>query len=183
MRTFLLALLGISALVFSTVAAEESDCDMKTIVKMRYCTDEERLLEKNELVSNAKYYVCPDCEGRFEKSGKCPDCEDPKLVEKTTGKDACKYCFGETVEVEACEKTYYVCEECGDESAKPGKCSGCDESQEMKKEVSHALIVYVCEDCGMTSLKPGKCTDEECDSKGKALVKTCSQSGNMPHVR
>ena len=183
MRTFLVCLLGALALGIASVAAEESDCDMKTVAKMHYCESDMLVLEKSDLVSDATYYECAECDGRYATPGECPDCEGSTLVKKTSGKNACKHCFGPTVEVEACVKEYYVCDACGEESTSPGKCSGCEEPQAMVKQVSRAVITYQCDGCGTSVYKAGKCTDADCEDKGKALVRRCSMAGEYPHVR
>ena len=183
MRTFLVSLLCVSALVFSTVSAEESACDMKTVVKMRYCENDLMLLEKTDVVHDTTYYECEECEGVSESPGTCPDCEEPKLVKKTTGKNACKHCFSPTIEVEVCVKEFYACPECGHEAAKAGPCPECEDSVNLVKQVSRAVIVYECDGCGETRHAAGTCTDPDCEHKGKALVRRCSYSGESPHTR
>jgi len=178
MRTWML-LLPIAVLVVLPVFASDDDaCDMKNVQKMRYCEEEERILEKTDVVSDQKYYVCESCGVTHAAPGECPDCEKA-LVEKVSGKNACKHCFSPTVEVEACVKKCWKCAECEALHAKGGKCPECEKA--LVESVSYSLIVYECPECEMWSHKPGKCTTEECEAEGKALVRRCSLSGEFPH--
>jgi hypothetical protein len=165
-------------LMLPVFASDDDACDMKTVQKMRYCEDEDRILEKDEVVSNQKHWVCESCGIRRAEPGACPDCEEA-LVEKVSGKDVCKHCYGPTVEVEVCVKKCWRCAECETFHEKRGKCPECE--KELVEHTSHSLIVYECPECSMWSYKPGKCTTGDCDAKGKALVRRCTLSGEFPH--
>jgi hypothetical protein len=183
MRTFLICTLCAFALTVATVAAEESECDMKTVVKMRVCDDESRLLDTKDVVSGVTYYECEECDGRYAEPGDCPDCDESKLVKRKSGANVCKHCYGPTQEVEVCVKEYYTCPECGGETMAAGKCPDCEDPVTLVKQVSRSLITYQCDGCGSSSYTPGKCTDADCEDKGKDLVRRCSESGTMPHTR
>jgi len=185
-----LAPLGVALvlLFIGSVAALEDDgaCDMKSVVKGQYCQSCEMILEKEDLGSDIEYFECPECETRSTKAGKCDDCEKD-LVKKKSGKNVCKHCYEKPAEVDVCVKTCYECPECETRSAKAGKCSTCTDDEDapvaLKEVTVKALIEYYCEECGETSMKAGKCTDKECENFGKPLVKSCSMSGEFPHVK
>jgi hypothetical protein len=175
-------------LLFGSVVALEDDevCDLKKVEKGYYCESCDEILDKASLVSDHVYYVCPECEIRSSKGGKCLDCEK-EMSKKKTAKNACKACFDKAIDVEVCIKTFYECPECKVAAAKAGKCSDCvddkDKPIEMKLTTSKALVEYYCEECGMSLFKAGKCTDKECKNTGKPLTKCCSDGGNFPHVK
>ncbi len=179
MRAWLSVLLVVAAVaVIPVFASDEDACDMKSVQKMRYCENEDRILEKSEIVSGQKYYVCESCGVNHAAAGKCPDCEEA-LVEKVSAKNACKHCLGSTVDVEVCVKKAWACEGCETLNAKGGECPTCEEA--LIEQVVHSLVVYQCPECDASSYVAGKCTTEDCEAKGKALVKTCTLSGEFPH--
>ena len=176
---FLVKLIIMVILATGLTAAWEQDqdvnqeCDLKKIEQVYWCNDCE---SPCDLV---KGYVCGDCDSKSDKPGKCPDCE----VER---KKAvwCKSCEGivSDKKVDVCVKTGYTCEDCGTQSFKPGKCSGCEES--LKEVAVKCRIVYKCSGCGHSQFEPGKCEqDEDSECYGKALTKSCAQSGTFPHVK
>lgn len=179
MRMWSLFVLGLAVLaVIPVVAGEDDACDMKNVEKARYCENDECVLDKSELVSKQKYYVCESCDITSAKKGSCPDCDEP-MVEKISGENACKHCLGPTIEIEVCVKKCWMCPECELLLPKAGKCPDCEVA--LKELVSRVPIAYECAECGMTSFKPGKCTTDDCDAKGKPLAKKCSSSGVYPH--
>jgi len=171
--TFLMGAALVCAL--PVLAGEEHACDLAKVVKMRYCEADDCLLTDKEVISKQKYYYCEECDFASKTPGKCEWCGEP-LVEKTCGEKACPHCFGATIEVEACVKKCWACPECDELYPKPGQCELC-ETKLVERE-SRALVVYRCPECGTTSYKPGKCTNEECDAKGRDLVRTCTSVGD-----
>lgn len=178
MRSWLWLLCIVALLTVPVFAGSNDACDMKTVEKMRYCENEDRILEKTEVVSDVKYWVCESCGTKHAKGGTCADCEEP-LVEKKSGKNACKHCYQPTIEAEVCVKKAWICPECETLYAEAGKCV--HDEEVLVKHVSRSLVYYECPECMMMSYKPGKCTTEECEAKGKALVRRCTLSGEFPH--
>lgn len=162
-------------------AAEEDGCDMSTVVKGFFCKECDSTLVKGDLVSGATYYACSVCETARKESGSCPRC-DEALEKKVSGKDVCPHCFAKPVEAELCEKTCFECPECYERGV-AGTCPDCEKKR--AKTTVRALIEYFCpqDGCSESSYGPGKCGDEECGSYGKPLVKTCTESGEYPHVK
>jgi hypothetical protein len=114
-----------------------------------------------------------------KKSGKCGTCKK-KLEKRVSDKGVCPTCFAQPQHVQVCVKTGYACPKCGAKSLKATKCGGCRASH--KKTVSRSLIQYVCPACKKGSYLSGKCKDKECAKHGEALVRSCSLSGEVPHV-
>jgi hypothetical protein len=157
----------------------ESECDLAKVVKMHYCELDEIILEKKQLVSDKKYYVCEDCKEVGEKKGECVHCEG-KVVEKVSGKNVCPTCYGEVIEAEVCIKEYWECPDCEEGFAKAGKCAECE--KDLVKKTSRAVVEYWCEECAHSARKPGTCPNKECKAKGKKLTRSCEMSGEFPHV-
>jgi predicted RNA-binding Zn-ribbon protein involved in translation (DUF1610 family) len=167
-----------AVVVLAAGAGEEGACDLKTVVPGFYCENCDEALVAKDLVSDVVYYACPDCGEISREPGRCSWC-DTDLVKKTSGKDVCKTCLEKPTKAELCEKVYYVCPDCGAMSLKAGTCEECE--TDMEKKVSRAVVHYVCPECGDFQLSPGNCTNPSCEHEGKALVRTCSLSGEFPH--
>jgi len=124
--------------------------------------------------------IASDCDlAKIEQHAWCATCEQFLTAADLNEEGNCN-CGAKPTKVAACVKTFYRCSDCWEESAKAGKCPSCE--QEMAVTLSKALIVYVCEGCGNTQNQAGTCqADEEAECFGKALKKTCSESGTFPH--
>jgi hypothetical protein len=164
----------------STPLSGQGSCDMATVEKASYCENEGLVLQASDLVSNATYYQCASCDMISAEPGTCDDCEE-KLGKKTSGKNVCKHCYAAPKSVEVCVKTFYECSGCGASATKAGTCGDCEEA--LEKRTSRALIIYVCPECDGSSTSPGSCSDDTCGKHGKALVRSCSESGSAPHSK
>jgi hypothetical protein len=177
-----LPIVALGALLLALAYAEEESstkCDLKTVVKAFYCDTCDAVLEKKDLVSDVTIYVCEECETVSRTAGRCECCDEP-LTKKKSGKDVCRQCLNKPAPAEACRKVYFECPECEAPSAIPGTCEDCDTA--FVQKVSLALVTYDCPVCGDSRLQAGKCEDEDCKHFGKPLVRTCSASGEFPHV-
>jgi hypothetical protein len=177
-KTLTVVALGAAFLAWA-YAEDTVKCDLKTTVKAFYCESCEVVLEKKDLVSDVTIYVCEECETVSKTPGQCEACEEP-LQKKKSGKDVCRQCLAKPEPAEACRKVYYECPDCESVSAIPGTCEDCEKA--LKEKVSLALVTYDCPVCGDSRRQAGKCEDEECKNVGKPLVRTCSASGEFPHV-
>jgi hypothetical protein len=174
--------LGVGFAVGVTASEKDSDsseCDLSNVVKMHYCETDEVALEKKQLVSDKKYFICEECLATADKKGECVHCEGA-VVEKVSGKNVCPSCYGAVVEAEVCVKEYYECPECEERAGKAGECAECE--KKLVKKTSRSVIEYWCEDCGYTSRKAGNCPEKDCKKKGSKLTRTCEESGEFPHV-
>jgi hypothetical protein len=178
-KTLAIIALGAVFLAWAYAGESTAKCDLKTVVRAFYCEGCDAVLEKKDLVSDVTVYVCEDCEVTLRTAGRCEVC-DQLLKKKKSGKDVCRQCLVKPMEVDACRKVYFECPDCEAESAAPGKCEDCDVA--LKEKVSLALVTYDCPECGDSRMQAGKCVDEECKRFGKPLVRTCSASGEFPHV-
>jgi hypothetical protein len=174
-----LMILGVLGSAFA-VAGGLSECDLSQVVKVRYCEACAKVLEPSEVLSEAVYYSCASCRINSPVAGDCAVCGKP-LEKKVTGKSACRFCYADSIEAEACLKVYYECKGCAARMAKEGTCPDC--GIPLARKESKAIVEYVCGSCGTVSLKPGACTFESCAARGKPLKRTCSMSGVFPHVK
>lgn len=155
------------------------DCDLAKVERAKYCESCSEVKLADQLVSKKVYFECSDCGAKQDKAGKCSDC-DVVLAKITSDVDVCDTCYQKPVACEVCVKMHFECPDCGASADKAGKCVDCEVV--LQKNVSRALIKYECGECATESFTPGKCSDEDCASHGKALRKTCTESGHPPHV-
>lgn len=181
MKRFLSSGLFLSLLVtlpaFTTLPADEA-CNMSSVKKGFACEDCDLLLLPKEVVSNATFYECEECEVRQAKAGKCDYC-DEDFAKKQSDKDACPECWYKADAAEICIKSCYECPDCGEQTAKSGKCADC--KVKLKKTEVRARIEYECSGCGVSSETARDCDDEDCKAFGIPFEKVCSESGSFPH--
>jgi hypothetical protein len=177
MRTSLILLSVMLFLPLTIAARDEGACDMKKVESGLYCETDDMLLDKDDIVSDKTYSACSECGAIVDDECECGG----KVEKKTSGKNVCAQCFEKPVKVEVCVKEFYECEDCGERATTAGECPDCEVA--LVKQTSKAVITYECSECGAATFAAGKCTDEECENHGKALQKSCSESGSFPHVK
>ncbi len=180
MRTPLIPAVILAALALAARAAGPEECDLSGLERIRYCESCSKILGAGDILSGATYYACDDCRTASAAPGECSSCGKP-LQKRTAGSHACRYCFADSVEAEACLKIYYECPGCAIRRSAPGECPDCGGGL-LKKE-SRALVEYVCEACGAVAHVAGACAYKDCENHGKPLRRTCSMSGVFPHVK
>ncbi len=117
-----------------------------------------------------------DLKGAGQVAWKCPKC-DKLYLDGTLQEATCPKCRESLLNVPACVKIGYVCDEHKVCAQAAGTCSTC--GKELIETPFPSEIYYKCPKCGGRDPAghPGECPD--CH---EFRVKTCSLSGTCPHL-
>lgn len=145
----------VAGLLAGSVSTAPARCALKKIENGLYCTECERLLEKDEVLKES---FCKECSESAEMDGNPPV---------------------KASKVQVCVRTYYECQSCGDTSKTEKNCKECEAERE--ESTDRSRILFACENCGKEFQKEGSCDEEECKESKAKVVKTCEASGTFPH--
>jgi len=120
----------------------------------------------------------------------CEECEEVLAGDSLIKGEYCTYCYEDAVEnertpqkakkIKVCVKTCYQCPDCEELFESAGKCEDCE--VKLEKATIRARVLFACQECGKEFDKAGFCDEEDCKDMKAKVVRTCSLSGEFPHV-